>query len=83
MMKRDYSAGESYFPETLKDSRFYEPTDNGIESGIKERLKELRFRTREAHGSGIHNTAVSGWPSIEYNSLNSLSHWLIFRINWE
>ena len=39
-----YSAGESYFPETLKDSLFYEPTDNGIESVIKERLKELRLR---------------------------------------
>ena len=39
-----YSAGESYFPEILKDSLFYEPTDNGIESGVKERLKELRLK---------------------------------------
>ena len=39
-----YSAGESYFPEILKDSLFYEPTDNGIESDIKEKLKELRLR---------------------------------------
>jgi putative ATPase len=39
-----YAAGENYFPEALRDRRFYQPTDRGLESRIKERLDGLRRR---------------------------------------
>ncbi len=37
-----YAAGENYFPEELKDTRFYEPTDRGMEQKIREKLEYLR-----------------------------------------
>ena len=41
-----YAAGENYFPETLKDARFYHPVDRGLEQRIAERLE--RFRALDA-----------------------------------
>ncbi|EAQ99164.1 replication-associated recombination protein A [Congregibacter litoralis] len=43
-----FAAGESYFPESLHGSRFYEPTDRGLEGRIKARLHDLRVRDRLA-----------------------------------
>ena len=37
-----YAAGENYFPEALKDRRYYEPVDRGLESRILEKFKYLR-----------------------------------------
>ncbi len=37
-----YAAGENYFPEELKDRRYYEPVDRGLESKIREKFKYLR-----------------------------------------
>jgi putative ATPase len=37
-----YAAGENYFPEALKDRRYYEPVDRGLESKIREKFKYLR-----------------------------------------
>ncbi|MEM9313210.1 MAG: replication-associated recombination protein A [Pseudomonadota bacterium] len=37
-----FAAGESYLPEALHTSRFYEPTDRGLEAHIRERLGKLR-----------------------------------------
>jgi putative ATPase len=37
-----YAAGENYLPESLKDQRFYHPTDHGLERKIKEKLDSLR-----------------------------------------
>ena len=37
-----YAAGENYFPEELKDTRFYHPTERGMEQKIKEKLEYLR-----------------------------------------
>jgi putative ATPase len=37
-----YAAGENYFPEDLKDRRYYEPVDRGLESKIREKFKYLR-----------------------------------------
>ena len=37
-----YAAGENYFPEELKDSRFYCPTDRGLEDKIREKLDYFR-----------------------------------------
>jgi len=34
--------GETYLPEELQDRRYYEPTDNGFEARIAERLRRLR-----------------------------------------
>ncbi|MEE9254171.1 MAG: replication-associated recombination protein A [Pseudomonadales bacterium] len=37
-----YAAGEDYFPEELRGTRYYEPVPRGLEQRIAERLKELR-----------------------------------------
>jgi putative ATPase len=37
-----YVAGENYFPDDFPDTRFYQPTDNGLEAKIKEKLNYLR-----------------------------------------
>ena len=37
-----YAAGECYFPEALKDARYYQPTTNGLEGRIGEKLERLR-----------------------------------------
>jgi putative ATPase len=34
--------GESYLPEALEGSRFYQPTQQGLEQAIAERLARLR-----------------------------------------
>lgn len=39
-----YAAGVSYFPDGMKPSRYYEPTDRGLEARIAERLARLRLR---------------------------------------
>ncbi len=41
-----YAAGENYFPAALRDSRFYFPTENGLELRIREKLEALRERDR-------------------------------------
>ena len=37
-----YAAGENYFPETLKETSLYQPTDRGLEARISEKLEQLR-----------------------------------------
>lgn len=37
-----YVPGETYLPDELVGQRFYEPTDNGLEKAIRERLERLR-----------------------------------------
>jgi putative ATPase len=37
-----FAAGESYFPENLRDRRYYFPTDHGLEQRIAEKLEQLR-----------------------------------------
>lgn len=43
-----YAAGESYFPEALKDSQYYFPVDRGLEQKILEKLKYLRQRDKNS-----------------------------------
>ncbi len=43
-----YAAGENYFPPALRDSRFYFPTENGLELRIREKLDALRQRDRQS-----------------------------------
>lgn len=43
-----YAAGVSYFPDGMKNPRYYEPTDRGLEMRIAERLARLRQRDRDA-----------------------------------
>jgi len=51
-----YAAGENYFPEELKDRRYYEPVDRGLESKIREKFKYLReldkISSRKRYGEG-------------------------------
>ena len=37
-----YAAGECYLPEQIKNTRFYEPVDRGLETKIKNKLEFLR-----------------------------------------
>ncbi len=37
-----FAAGENYFPESLADTRFYEPVNRGLELKIGEKLTRLR-----------------------------------------
>ena len=46
-----YAAGERYFPDDMPDVRFYEPTDQGLEAKIAERLARLEERDRAARRS--------------------------------
>lgn len=39
-----FAAGENYFPESLKDARFYEPVARGLEIKIREKLDNLRAK---------------------------------------
>ena len=41
-----YAAGENYFPEALKDRRYYFPADRGMEQRIREKLDYLRQRDK-------------------------------------
>jgi putative ATPase len=36
-----FAAGENYFPEEIKDTRFYDPVERGLELKISEKLKYL------------------------------------------
>jgi putative ATPase len=37
-----YASGETYLPDALVGSRYYEPSDQGLEASIRERLARLR-----------------------------------------
>jgi len=37
-----FSAGQTYFPETMGEQIYYQPTDRGLEIKIGEKLKQLR-----------------------------------------
>jgi putative ATPase len=43
-----YADGENYFPEQLKDRRYYFPVDRGLEQKIREKLKYLRERDKNS-----------------------------------
>jgi len=43
-----YAAGENYFPDGMKQSEFYRPTDRGLEARIREHLERLRQLDRKA-----------------------------------
>lgn len=47
-----YAAGETYFPPSLGERRYYEPTDRGLEMRIREKLERLRALDRAARGQG-------------------------------
>ena len=42
-----YAAGETYLPDDMTPQRFYQPTERGLESRIREKLAELRERDRK------------------------------------
>ena len=43
-----FAAGENYFPNELSPQRFYEPTDRGLESRVREKLERLRSLNAQA-----------------------------------
>jgi putative ATPase len=42
-----YAAGERYLPDGMEPTRWYEPTDHGVEQRIRERLQLLRALDRK------------------------------------
>jgi putative ATPase len=47
-----YVPGETYLPDEIAGSRFYEPTDQGLEKSIRERLERLRALGAPAGAAG-------------------------------
>ena len=43
-----FAAGETYLPDALLDSTFYEPVDRGLEIKIGEKLAHLRQLNKQA-----------------------------------
>lgn len=43
-----YAAGENYMPEALQDTRFYQPSEYGLEAKIREKLAYLRERDEQS-----------------------------------
>ena len=43
-----YAAGENYFPQQLKDSQYYFPTERGVEMKMKEKLDWLREQDKHS-----------------------------------
>ncbi len=43
-----YAAGESYFPESMPEMKYYQPVDRGLEIKIKEKLAHLRELDKKA-----------------------------------
>lgn len=43
-----YAAGENYLPEALQDTRFYHPSEYGLEAKIREKLDYLRERDEQS-----------------------------------
>jgi len=43
-----YAAGEHYLPDGMPATKFYEPTERGLEARIREKLRTLHERDREA-----------------------------------
>ena len=43
-----YAAGESYFPETMPETQYYQPVSRGLEIKIKEKLAHLRELDKQA-----------------------------------
>ena len=43
-----FAAGVNYFPESMADTRYYEPVSRGLEKQIAEKLADLRERNRLA-----------------------------------
>jgi putative ATPase len=37
-----YAAGENYFPESLRDTQYYQPSSRGLEKKLQEKLKFLK-----------------------------------------
>ena len=44
-----FAAGENYFPEEISATRFYHPTDRGLERQLKEKLEYLNTLNRESY----------------------------------
>ena len=45
-----YCAGETYFPDTMPEQHYYQPTDRGAEQQLRERLQQWRNRDRDSKG---------------------------------
>ena len=43
-----YAAAESYFPETMPETQYYQPVSRGLEIKIKEKLEHLRALDKKA-----------------------------------
>jgi putative ATPase len=54
-----FVAGETYLPDEIAGARFYEPTQQGLEKAIAERLRRLRGETEAAAPAPLESRAKS------------------------
>jgi len=54
--------GERYFPETVGEQVFYEPTERGLEGKIREKLVYLRKLSADSDFQRYENDAEPGDP---------------------
>ena len=47
-----FAPGERYLPEGMPDVTWYEPSDQGVETKVRDRLESLRAQNRKARGGG-------------------------------
>jgi len=52
-----FAAGETYLPEGMAAQRWYQPTERGLESRIRERLEELRRLNESARAAARRENA--------------------------
>ena len=63
-----YAAGECYFPEEMRGTKFYEPSDRGFEKKISAKLDYLRERDRLSPVTRVNGVLVpndAGGPAPE------------------
>ncbi|MGI9332047.1 MAG: replication-associated recombination protein A [Gammaproteobacteria bacterium] len=60
-----YAAGEQYFPDGLAPSRYYLPTERGLEARVAEKLRQLRSLDEAAN---VEGSARGGEPASDESS---------------
>ncbi len=46
-----FAAGECYFPESLKDTALYQPSNRGLEKQLAEKINYLQGLNKQSHAT--------------------------------
>ena len=67
-LPHDYDGGDvdqQYLPDLLAGRRYYQPTDQGMERQITDRLERLRLAREETRASGAPRKAKERGPQVD------------------